>query len=421
MIGDWPPSFAEALEEIASNHPSSAVRRASALASGAPAERKLGSTAVILPCAVTRSRLAMMTRPVTNLGYQAFSKEMESRHSSMMGEWLRGFPIGVVLVVVLLSAAVGACDRSGRQETAPERTEFTGTEFVPLASFYEVAAEVGTRYLPPPGGTHRVDLIELQNMDRATLEFQVAFRSACQWHRYWLDRWAVGGGAGADQALLVIMSIPSWAPFEGMEEFWKQFHSDLDVGATDGPQWFVDVNCLNVRDELVAPRDMSAQDRSLAVILEEETAALLSVEERAELIDRLARQLPVPDGGFLGSPETYSHIQTEMELAAVMTHHAWCDWLGAFIDAADANDWPTAGDMVEGLSRFTAHKNLSAVDRFGIERQVREKVEEGARQRNPLWPVAEYRSNCFGLSILRDQRLQDWALGDDDPAPNVSP
>lgn len=333
---------------------------------------------------------------------------MDRGRASVVGVRSRQPPSAVFAVVALLLTALSACNNPDRRPvTNSEKAELSEQSgFVPLDAFYELAAEYATHYPPPPGGFHRVGLIELQNMDHRTLEFLVAFRSACQWHRYWLDRLAVGDNTAAAEALPVLVSIPSWDIFAELEEFWEPFHRDLEKGATDGPQWFTDVNCLHVRDELLAPSDVSMHDRSYSVILEEETGVVLNSDERRGLTGRLASQFPKSVGVSLTEPDSYLRIRTEKELAAVVARHAWCLWLGTFIDAADDGDLRAAEEAIEGMSRFTTHEALSAVDRFGIEQEVRGMVEAGARERDPLWPVAEYRSNCFGLSALRDQRLQ---------------
>lgn len=313
----------------------------------------------------------------------------------MIDRLRRGLHKGLLMGVVV---AMAACS-SAPEATRPERSDLD--EPVSAAQWRTAAAEEAALFDLPPGATLRTELLDPVDGTRGTLMGALAFRVACQWHRHWLDLVATDG-PGADEARRVLLEMPSWPEFdEGMP--WDQFHDGLEDGAIDGPQWFVGVNCSQVRDELPPPATPPFRDRSRAVIDAEKNESAVALADRAEVI---AGVVP-PAGGvpWLDELAGTDLEQTRIELEAVTALAGWCDVLGEFIDAADALDATRSAELIPELEPYVGHSALAAVDAFTLEGQIREEVVADAKRSIPRWPVAEYRGNCFGFDPDRDARL----------------
>lgn len=279
-------------------------------------------------------------------------------------------------------------------------------EIVEPADAAEAIEEAGAQFESPPGGALRTELVPPTQMDVETAEFTAAFRLACQWFRYWLDGIAIGDDAAMELATPVLLEVPTWPPMADMEGFWEMFVDivELEAGASDGPQWFVDANCPDVRDELPAPMSPPIQNAAASVVLGPDDSSRVEPDERADAIARLGAGIPLPSDHSFDMLIDATHTESENALTGVLVHHAWCRWLGVLIDGIEQRDDSAVVEALGNLQWFVEEWDELPIAGPAIRRQVAEVIIESADGRE-YWAISDYLLNCFGIDPARDERL----------------
>lgn len=98
-------------------------------------------------------------------------------------------------------------------------------------------------------------------------------------------------------------------------------------------------------------------------------------EDRSEVIDRLAADIPVPPGGGFDALRDGEYVEDETSLAGTMAFVAACDWAGSWLDGNSAERSRATEILAElpGWPHLTAVAGESTINYLRLVAQAAER------------------------------------------------
>jgi hypothetical protein len=135
------------------------------------------------------------------------------------------------------------------------------------------------------------------------------------------------------------------------------------------------------------------------------TRAVLPAE-RAEVIDRLGSDIPLPPGGSFAALVNVDYVEDEDGLAGSLAFNAWCQWTGWWLDGALDEDPTKQQEALTIMEEVPQWPELLRVDSpVGGVTPALAQIAASASGNDVETVATHYQINCTGLDQARDDRL----------------